>query len=202
MTVTLRPAEPADGRAIAEVHRTTWAATYTRWIPDVVDDYDLDQASAAWSRGATAEGRHLVVAVHDGVVAGFAASGPARGDDAGDGVGSGDGSGSGNDVGELYAIYVSPPLHGQGIGQALMADTLGWLAGAGYRECILWVAAPSTRSRHFYERAGFALDEGATDEWRGLATVRYRRPLSPLGPLSPLSPLSPLGPLGPLTGSP
>ena len=59
-----------------------------------------------------------------------------------------------------------------------MADALGWLAGAGYSECVLWVAEPSTRSRQFYEQVGFVLDEGATDEWRGVATVRYRRPLS------------------------
>jgi GNAT superfamily N-acetyltransferase len=165
MSFGLRLALPDDGRAIAEVHRTTWAATYMRWIPDVVDDYDLDQQTAAWSRGATLEGRHLMVAVHDGVVAGFAASGPARGDDAGR-------------TGEVYAIYVDPALHGQGIGQALMADALGWLAGTGYGECVLWVAEPSTRSRRFYEQVGFVLDEGATDEWRGLATVRYRCRLS------------------------
>jgi L-amino acid N-acyltransferase YncA len=165
VTVTLRPALPEDGRAIAEVHRTTWAATYTRWIPDVVDDYDIEQQAAAWARGATAEGRHLAVAVDAGAtVIGFAASGPARGDDVAG-------------CGEVYAIYVLPHRHGRGVGRALMADALGWLAAASYPGCILWVAEPSLRTRRFYERVGFALDRGATDEWRGLATVRYRRRL-------------------------
>ena len=93
----LRPARPADGRAIAEVHRTTWAATYSRWIPDVVDDYDLDQHAAAWARGAAAKGRHLTVAVDGEAVVGFAASGPARGDD----VERADRAGR---TGEVYAI--------------------------------------------------------------------------------------------------
>jgi L-amino acid N-acyltransferase YncA len=162
----LRPAEPGDGRAIAEVHRTTWAATYTQWIPDIVDRYNLEERAADFSRAATSDRAHLMVAVDDGVVVGFAASGPATGDDGDDGTGA------------VYMIYIDPQLHGQGIGQALMADALGWLAGNGYGECILWVAEQSTRSRRFYEEVGFTLDEGAADEWLGLATVRYRRPLT------------------------
>jgi len=35
----------------------------------------------------------------------------------------------------------------------------------------------NTRSRRFYELIGFDLDEGVTDDWRGIATVRYRRRL-------------------------
>jgi GNAT superfamily N-acetyltransferase len=164
MTFVVRPARPEDGRAVAEVHRTTSAATYSRWIPYDLADYDLDQHAAAFERGAFAEDRRLTVAVEGAAVVGFATSGPARGDDV---VGAG----------EIYALHVHPERHGRGIGRALMADALGWLATVGYPECILWVVEPSTRSRRFYERVGFVLDEGARDEWRGLATVRYRHPL-------------------------
>ena len=164
MTFVVRPARPDDGRAIADVHRTTSAATYSRWIPYDIDEYDLEQHAAGFARGASAEGRHLTVAVEGEAVVGFATSGPARGDDV-------------DGAGEVYAIYVHPERHSRGIGQALMADALGWLAAAGYPECILWVAEPSTRSRHFYEQVGFVLDESAADEWRGLATGRYRCPL-------------------------
>ena len=164
MTFEIRPATAADGRAIAEIHRETWAATYTQWIPDVVDGYDLERSAEGWAREATAEGGRLTVAANDGGVIGFAASGPARGVDG---------------AGEVYAIYIRPARHGQGVGSALMADALGWMAGLGHPECILWVAEPSTRSRAFYEHVGFRLDEGegATEPWRGLMTVRYRRPV-------------------------
>jgi GNAT superfamily N-acetyltransferase len=170
VTFEIRPAVPADGRAIAEVHRETWAATYTRWIPDVVAAYDVERSAESWSREATAEGGRLTVAEEAGEraggVLGFAASGPARGDDV-------------DGAGEVYAIYVRPDRHGGGIGRALMADALGWMAGLGQPECILWVVEQSTRSRAFYESVGFRLDEGpgATEPWRGILTVRYRRPL-------------------------
>jgi L-amino acid N-acyltransferase YncA len=163
-TFEIRPATPADARAVAEVHRETWADTYTPWIPDVMDGYDLERSTENWAGIATQEGSHLVVAEEAGRVLGFAVSGPARGD----GV---------DGAGEVYAIYVRPSLHGKGIGQALMADALRWLAAAGHPECILWVAEPSTRSRRFYEHVGFVLDEGATEPWRSIMTVRYRRPL-------------------------
>jgi L-amino acid N-acyltransferase YncA len=166
VTFEIRPAAPGDARAIAEVHRETWAATYTRWIPDLLDGYDLDSSAANWSRIATADGSRLMVAEDAGTVIGFAVSGPARGD----GV---------DGAGEVYAIYVRPDRHGTGIGRALMADALEWMTGLGHPECILWVAEPSTRSRTFYEYVGFRLDdgEGATEAWRGITTVRYRRPL-------------------------
>ncbi|WP_203931833.1 GNAT family N-acetyltransferase [Virgisporangium ochraceum] len=164
MTFEIRSATPADGRAIAEVHKETWADTYSRWIPDVMDGYDLDRSTENWAGIATQEGSHLMVAEDDNGVAGFAVSGPARGE----GV---------DGAGEVYAVYVRPSRHGKGIGQALMADALGWLAAAGYPECILWVAEPSTRTRRFYEHVGFVLDEGVTEPWRSITTVRYRLPL-------------------------
>jgi L-amino acid N-acyltransferase YncA len=162
VTFEIRSATPADGRAIAEVHRETWADTYTPWVPDVMDGYDLERSTENWAGVAAQEGSRLMVAEEDGEVLGFAASGPARGVDG---------------AGEVYAIYVRPGLHGKGVGRALMADALGWLAAAGHPECILWVAEPSTRSRRFYERVGFVLDEGATEPWRSIMTVRYRLPL-------------------------
>lgn len=162
MTLTFRPAVADDGRAIAEIHRDTWADTYTRWIPDVVDGYDIGRSTENWSRYATADGNRLTVAENDGAMLGFACSGPAR-----------DVEGAG----EVYAIYIRPERHGEGIGRTLMADALEWMADLGRPECILWVAEPSVRTRAFYERVGFVLDEGVTEPWRGIMTVRYRRPL-------------------------
>jgi ribosomal protein S18 acetylase RimI-like enzyme len=171
----LRPATAADGRAIAEVHRASSVATYRPLLPDFGADYDIDERAAGWAEAATTPGRHLMVVPMEpdgtGPVLGFAASGPGRPE----ALAPGDDPAK---IGEVYAVYVDPARHGEGIGRALMADALGWLAAAGYEFCVLWVAALNTRSRRFYEFIGFDPDEGVTDEWRGIATVRYRRRLS------------------------
>ncbi|WP_238010614.1 GNAT family N-acetyltransferase [Dactylosporangium sp. AC04546] len=159
----IRPAAPADGRGIAEVQRTTWAATYGEWIPDVVAEYDVDASAANWAGAAARPDRHVTVAVDGDRVIGFCASGPDE---------------DRSELGAIHAVYILPEAHGRGIGGRLVADALAWLAERGHGECVLWVAAPNTRSRRFYEHAGFILDEGdgATDTWRGLPVVRYRRP--------------------------
>ena len=81
MTFEIRPATPADGRAIAEVHKETWAATYTPWIPDVIDGYDLERSAENWAR--TAHGRAAATSRsprRTATCSAFAVSGPARGD--------------------------------------------------------------------------------------------------------------------------
>lgn len=164
MTFEIRLATPDDGRAIAEVRKETWAHTYSPWIPDVVDNYDMDRATAMCAQWTREENGHVTVATEGGSVVAFCASGPANDDDA-------------KGAGQVIAIYVKPDLHGKGIGGAMMKDALDWLAGSGYPECVLWVAEPGLRSRAFYEHVGFTKDEGATQPWRTITIVRYRRPL-------------------------
>jgi GNAT superfamily N-acetyltransferase len=164
MTFEIRLATAADVGAIVDVQRETWAATYTQWVPNVMDDFNLDRSTANWSGWVAATNNHLVVAAEKGVVVGFAGSGPTDADGP-------------EGAGQVYAIYVRPDRHGKGIGKALMADAFGWLAERGHPECVLWVAEPSTRSRGFYERQGLALDEGVSQPWRTITIVRYRRPL-------------------------
>jgi GNAT superfamily N-acetyltransferase len=166
--VAIRPAVPADGRPIAEIHRTTWAATYTRWIPDVVAGYDVERSAAGWAAATAQTDRRVAVAVDGDRVVGFAASGPAEPDSLAP-------DDDPTRTGEVYAIYVDPAWHGRGVGARLIADALDWLAADGRAQCVLWVAEPSARSRRFYEHVGFVLDEGAVKDWRSLAVVRYRR---------------------------
>jgi GNAT superfamily N-acetyltransferase len=167
----IRAATPDDGPAIAVVHKATWAATYSQWIPDVVAGYDLHESGRNWAESAKRPDGRVAVAVDGDRVVGFAGSGPAHAD-------SLDESDDPGAVGEVYAIYVDPAYHGRGLGRRLMADALEWLAADGRAQCVLWVVAPSTRSLQFYERVGFTHDEGAHQDWRGLDVVRYRRAVS------------------------
>ena len=108
---------------------------------------------------------HTLVAVLGADVVGFAGLGPRdfNADEAG--------------VGELYAIYVLPHLHGRGFGRALMAESVSCLRGERFGEAVLWVFEDNPRARRFYEDAGWSTDGGAKDEtWLGTTApaVRYR----------------------------
>lgn len=92
--MSVRRAELADARAIAEVHVRTWQAAYRHAFPaEVLDSLSVDdredlarQLLARWSEV-------IWVAEAEGRIVGFAAVGPSRTED---------------DSGELYAIYVLP----------------------------------------------------------------------------------------------
>jgi ribosomal protein S18 acetylase RimI-like enzyme len=86
-------------------------------------------------------------------------------------------AGRAGEVGELYALYVTPAWWSAGAGRALMGSVLSALAAGGYRRVVLWVLADNARARRFYERAGFAAD-GGTNILTGLSgvlEVRYSR---------------------------
>ena len=81
------------------------------------------------------------------------------------------------DVGELYAIYVLPDIHGRGAGRALMTETVERLRGDNFGEAVLWVFEDNPRTRRFYEDTGWSADGGVKDEtWLGTTApaVRYR----------------------------
>ncbi len=85
--------------------------------------------------------------------------------------------GRAGEVGELYALYVTPAWWSAGVGRALMGSVLSALEDGGYRRVALWVLADNARARRFYERAGFAAD-GGTNTLTGLGgvlEVRYSR---------------------------
>ncbi len=87
-------------------------------------------------------------------------------------------------VGELYAIYVLPASSGNGIGRALMDESLDRLRVEGFTEAILWVLEDNPRTRRFYELAGWQLEDAVKDE-ELLGTLvrelRYRIALRPAG---------------------
>jgi ribosomal protein S18 acetylase RimI-like enzyme len=155
----LRPATASDSNTIAEIQLAVWRTTYGHLNPAMVDGLDLTRTADNWARAAADPTHRLRLVEHDGMVVGYAYSGPAGGEPEG--------------IGELHAIYLLGSAQGLGAGRLLAQDALTGLAEAGYAECILWVAEGNPRARGFYQRLGFRQDSGL-DIWRGLPVVRYR----------------------------
>jgi len=83
-------------------------------------------------------------------------------------------------IGEVYALYVTPAWWSTGTGRSLMGAALAALEAEGYQRAVLWVLAANNRARRFYERAGFTTD-GESNILAGLGgvlEVRYARPLA------------------------
>jgi len=150
------------------VRATTWQHAYSHLFTEEQLASIPVEESAARLRSqleAAPERYHTLVAEIGGVIVGFAGLGPR------------DFSAEETRVGELYAIYVLPEIHGRGVGRALMAETVSRLRGAGFGEAVLWVFADNPRTRRFYERVGWRTDGGTKDEaWLGTTApaVRYR----------------------------
>jgi RimJ/RimL family protein N-acetyltransferase len=173
--MTVRRADAEDAALIAAIQVLGWQAGYRGLMPqqyldalqadgECVRRWTRALESADWPRAGV-----LVADKGDGLLAGFASFGPTRDED--------------NDpanVGEVYAIYLTPVAWGQGFGRALISAALEYMAVAGYGEVTLWVLDANARARRFYAAAGFSADGGGkTDDKRGfmIREIRYRRPL-------------------------
>ncbi|MBC7274735.1 MAG: GNAT family N-acetyltransferase, partial [Streptomyces sp.] len=81
---------------------------------------------------------------------------------------------------ELYALYVAPDHYGEGIGRALLKESLRRCAAAGHERMFLWVLKGNTGARRFYERSGFRAD-GTEEPFEAggveVPEMRYVRPL-------------------------
>ncbi len=170
--VTVREATLDDAHTIALVHVRTWQVAYAHVFPAAeLRNVSVEARTERWREGLASPraGDVTFVAVDDsGAVVGFASIGRGRDEPV--------------EIGELYAIYVSPKVWGAGIGQRLMAHALSRLRAERFREAILWVLDDNPRSRRFYELAGWSHDGGArTGEHLGVqaSEVRYRIDLRP-----------------------
>jgi ribosomal protein S18 acetylase RimI-like enzyme len=173
----VRPATPADARAIAAIHVATWQHAYAGLLAeDFLAGLDVGQRTEHWRTriSGPADRRFVLVYEHRGHVRGFVSGGPSRDGDARD---------SG---GEVYAIYVDPACQHQGAGTRLLDAAARWLADARFTEASLWVLAGNLSSRRFYESRGWRGDgtEKPFTYGEGLSAteVRYVTPLT--GPAS------------------
>jgi ribosomal protein S18 acetylase RimI-like enzyme len=168
VTITIRPARPADLAAVAAVHTRARGAAYAGIVPAEALNAVAVEAMAQWwaQRWDHERDTHRMAVAEDrtaGVV-GFTYVGPS--------LVAG--------TGELYAIHVEPDRQGAGIGRALMGEALRTLAGLGEARAVLWVLAENSPARRFYERGGWSGDGVERRAPVGPALtrqVRYSRPI-------------------------
>ncbi|WP_230885331.1 GNAT family N-acetyltransferase [Streptomyces spinoverrucosus] len=165
----------ADCDRVAEIRVGGWQSAYRGLMPQSYLDALSVPEDAARHRTRFGQGDGSVVnlvAERRGEVVGWACHGPYRDSE----VRTADA--------ELYAIYVHPERYGEGIGQALLTESIRRCRAAGHPRMLLWVLRDNAPARRFYERAGFAPD-GAQEpfEVEGVKVpeVRYARELAETG---------------------
>ena len=158
----IRRAVPDDVDALVGLQTRSWRHAYADYVdPDAMPE--PAQRAARWREMLGADGA-VFVWEQDGSVAGFVVSGPDRGEEA--------------QTGEIYAIAVEPAAQGAGLGNTLLAHAVEQLARAGFARALLWCLEANGLARAFYERRGWAQDDGRRQHAWG-PEVRYRRDLSP-----------------------
>jgi GNAT superfamily N-acetyltransferase len=108
-----------------------------------------------------------IVAVDDGLICGFATTGPAQ-------------DGPVPSAGLVHALYVEPTLWRRGVGRLLMAEARTRLQRHGFLEGLLWVLVGNDRAQRFYRADGWLPDGSRRDRevWGIIVDeMRYRRPL-------------------------
>lgn len=138
MTVTLRPAEPADTDAVASIWYAGWGDGHLGNVPDAL--VATRTKESFWTRVPDRIPDTTVAIGSGGEVAGFVMV-----------VGD-----------EVEQVYVSANHRGSGVAGVLIAEAERQVKANGYAGAWLAVATGNTRARRFYERSGWT-DAGAFD---------------------------------------
>lgn len=163
----IREAEPADAKAIAEIHVRSWQAAYRGLLTDdYLDSLSVEERLETHRVALESPGEHRTwVAEEGGRILGFAVTGPSQDADADE------------RTGEVYAVYLLPERFGVGIGKRLLDHSMDDLRERGFRTATLWVLETNEAGRRFYEREGWRTDGTTTSErvdCEMRPTVRYR----------------------------
>jgi len=154
---------------VARVHVRSWQAAYRGLLPaEYLDGLKPEDRAARYTFENPDTARPFTIVAEDnGVIAGFATTGPARDEDA-------------QGCGELYAIYVEPDFWDRGIGVELMKSASARMFELGFEQAILWVMKGNARAERFYTIDGWQPDgqERALSVWGiTVSELRYRRRL-------------------------
>lgn len=170
--VHVREMSAADIEAVSTIRVRGWQTAYAGIVPQTYLDAMTVEGDAGqrrqWFSQPGRESRDLV-ALGDSDPMGWICFGPCRSEIPALGR-----------VGEVYALYISPDLIGQGIGRILLGEAHAQMKSQGFEASALWVLRDNQRAQHFYERAGYQADGAAQDDvYHGitLTELRYQRVL-------------------------
>ncbi|MCD7436894.1 GNAT family N-acetyltransferase [Streptomyces lincolnensis] len=162
----------ADCDRVAEIRVRGWQSAYRGLVPrSFLDAMSVpEEAERSRLRFTTAgSGVANLVAERAGQVVGWACHGPYR-----------EGELLTEDA-ELYAVYVDTRHVGDGVGHALLQESLRRCTAAGHPRMLLWVIRGNARARRFYERQGFRPDgteESFEVDGVPVPEMRYTRELT------------------------
>jgi GNAT superfamily N-acetyltransferase len=165
----IRAAKIQDAMGVARVDVRSWQAAYRGILPAEFLDAlkPEDRASRYTFENPDVTKPLTIVAEDDGVITGFATTGPARDADA-------------EGCGELFALYVDPDCWDRGMGVELIKAARGRLVEYGFQDAILWVMKGNSRAECFYTIDGWQPDglERSQTLWGVTVNeLRYRRGL-------------------------
>ncbi len=131
----IRPAEPGDAAAVAEIWRSGWRDGHLGLVPEALAAVRTDESFATRAAERVSD---TTVAVVDGEVAGFIMV-----------VGD-----------EAEQVYVAAAHRGKGVADALLAEAERQVKANGHDVAWLAVVDGNGRARSFYERMGWRDDGG------------------------------------------
>ncbi|MEV5378615.1 GNAT family N-acetyltransferase [Streptomyces nondiastaticus] len=170
--VHVREMDGADIEAVSTIRVRGWQAAYAGIVPQTYLDAMTVEGDAGQRRQLFSQPRRKsrdLLALGDRGPVGWICFGPYRSEMSGLGR-----------VGEVYALYVSPGLIGQGIGRRLLGEAHARMKSQGFESSALWVLCDNQRARRFYERAGYQADGATQDDVYDeitLTELRYQRVL-------------------------
>lgn len=139
--ITVRPAEPADAAAIAQVHDEAWRGAYRGIIPGVALERMVSRRGPDWWKRLIAHQRGVLVLQVRGQVVGYVTYGVNR-------------SRSLRVRGEIYELYVAPAYQGMRFGVWLFTAARRRLRDARLGHFVVWVLEENERAVGFYRALG------------------------------------------------
>jgi GrpB-like predicted nucleotidyltransferase (UPF0157 family)/GNAT superfamily N-acetyltransferase len=168
----VRKARGGDAPRIAEIHVRAWQAAYRDVLPDaLLDGLSVSEREQSWDALLRDGENHWLTLVAEGsggALAGFCSVATPSRDE-----------GVGEKTAEVGALYVDPARWREGVGAVMLSAALAELGEQGWREVVLWVLPENQPALAFYDRFGFAVDEGVEkrEERSGRPVIPLRAPL-------------------------
>ncbi|AHK42667.1 MULTISPECIES: GNAT family N-acetyltransferase [Ensifer] len=151
VSIEVRPGEPQEASAIADVHRVSWLQAYGGIIPHRPLVQMVNRRDEVWWRKATRGPATLLVVDVAGTIAGYATLGLSR-------------AKALPQEGEIYEIYLRPEYQGIGLGRVLFGEAKSLLRSLGCRGLVVWCLEDSDNAYQFFQGAGGSdIAEGMED---------------------------------------
>lgn len=141
LTIDIRQAEPADARAIADVHALSWQGAYGGIIPFRALRAMIGRRGPDWWGNAIRRAASVLVVEMGGDVVGYATLGRNRAREL-------------PQQGEIYELYIRPEYQGVGLGTRLFAAARSRLAAHGLSGLVVWALEDNVNATDFYAGAG------------------------------------------------